>query len=279
MMSKNIQLDTASALGAAVAAVEAASTALMSRFNGGLSGLEKWEKSPGALVTEADIESDRAIAEALNSHGAVGEILSEESVGQLGSGGGGETHTWLIDPLCGTVPFSTGMNHWGINIALRHDGNLAVAAMSTPVSGETLSSVAGEGVWLNCQLMAKSVPTFSLAESVIGLEIDGAADWRRLLSTGGLKWLEQVGQSNSFSSAAYPLVQVCLGRMAGVVFYNIEAMHLAAGSLIAQELGVVVTDGCGQPIDWMSDEPLSIVAVGWPSVHRELVGALQSAGT
>ena len=26
---------------------------------------------------------------------------------------------WLIDPLCGTVPYSLGMDHWGINIALR----------------------------------------------------------------------------------------------------------------------------------------------------------------
>ncbi len=269
------EFEEASALVAAVAAVDAASSVLMTLFRDDAHDLDQWEKSPGALVTEADIASDREIAKTLKENGAIGTILSEESVGELGSGSDGEEErTWLIDPLCGTVPFSTGMSHWGINIALRCNGDMSVAAMSTPVSGETLSAVSSRGAWLNGTSLTGRSPEFNLSESAIGLEIDGAEVWAQLLSDQGLSWVKRVGQSNSFSSAAYPLMQVCRGRMAGVVFYNIEPMHLAAGSLIAQELGVIVTDGQGDAIDWSTDDELSIVAVGWPSVHSELVSAL-----
>ena len=58
----------------------------MTRFETGVRNLESWEKSPGALVTEADIESDRAIADALANSGCGGVIISEESNVDLGAG-------------------------------------------------------------------------------------------------------------------------------------------------------------------------------------------------
>ena len=54
-------------MAAAVAAANAASEILMSRFHADVRNLTSWEKSPGALVTEADIESDQAIAENIKS--------------------------------------------------------------------------------------------------------------------------------------------------------------------------------------------------------------------
>ena len=54
-------------MAAAVDASDAASEVLMSRFHAYVRNLASWEKSPGALVSEADIESDRAIARYLES--------------------------------------------------------------------------------------------------------------------------------------------------------------------------------------------------------------------
>ena len=66
-------------MAAAVAASDAASEVLMSRFHADVRNLASWEKSPGALVTETDIESDRAITETLKASGCGGVIISEES--------------------------------------------------------------------------------------------------------------------------------------------------------------------------------------------------------
>ena len=264
---------------AAVAAAGAASYVLMARFRDGVQNLSSWEKSPGALVTEADIESDQAIATALKNSGCGGTIISEESNVNLGRGGIDSSRKieWLVDPLCGTVPFSTGMNHWGVNIAMRADGELVIGALATPTAGTVLTSEVGSGVILNGENLCVAEPDRDLGEVVVGLEIDGQDVWRSLLGSGGLDWVTRVLQTNSFASAAYPLMLVATGRMSAVVFYRIEPMHVAAGALAAILLGGRATDGKGDTIDWSRDDELPMVVVGWPRAHDQLIEAINES--
>lgn len=266
--------DREMALKAAIAAADAAEKTLLKDFQRE-GGLEAWNKSPDALVTEADLRSDKAIAEAFKSAGAEGAVLSEESVTGDTSG----DLTWLVDPLCGTVPYRLGAVHWGTNIALRRGDRLEVAALSMPALGERLVASAGHGVTLNDKPFAGRDPGLPLDEAVIGLEVDGAAEWTRLLTPDAhgktaVSWLGSVSRNNTFSSAAYPIGLVCLGRMSGVVFYEIDLVHLAAGALVAQELGVIVSDEHGQPLDWTSGETCPVAVLSWPSVHDELIKAM-----
>ena len=266
-------------MSAAVAAANAASRKLMSRFESGVQELASWQKSPGALVTEADIESDQAIAKVLLDSGCGGVIISEESNVDLGSSQTDEVANveWLIDPLCGTVPFSTGMNHWGVNIAMRADGDLALSALSIPTSGMLLTAQVRGDVKLNGKTLQVEGPGRDLGEATVGLEIDGQDVWRSLLASGGLAWVARASQINSFASAAYPLMLVATGRMSAVVFYRIEPMHVAAGSLAATMLGAMATDGNGEPIDWARDDELPMVVVGWPRVHGRLIDEIKKS--
>jgi len=267
-------------LEAAIAAAGAASDVLMTRFASGVQNLSSWEKSPGALVTEADIESDRAIAKVLKESGCGGVIISEESNVDLG---GGEIEPdnkieWLVDPLCGTVPFSTGMNHWGVNIAMRVDGELVVGVIATPTGGTLLTSEVGSGVKVNGENLIIGESDRDLGEVVVGLEIDGQDVWRSLLRSGELDWVTCVLQANSFASAAYPLMLVATGRMSAVVFYRIDPMHVAAGALATMLLGGRATDGNGDAIDWARNDELPMVVVGWPRVHDQLIEAISQSG-
>ena len=265
---------------AAVAAAGVASDVLMARFADGVQKLSSWEKSPGALVTEADIESDQAIAKALKESGCGGVIISEESTVDLGGDGidPDSKIEWLVDPLCGTVPFSTGMNHWGVNIAMRADGELVVGALATPTGGTLLTSEVGSGVKVNGERLSVAESDRDLGEVTVGLEIDGQHVWRSLLGSGGLDWVTRVLQTNSFASAAYPLMLVATGRMSAVVFYRIDPMHVAAGALAAMLLGGRATDGNGNAIDWSRDDELPMVVVGWPRVHGQLIKAIGQSG-
>ncbi len=267
-------------MAAAFAAAGAASDVLMARFASGVQNLSSWEKSPGAMVTEADIESDHAIAKALKESGCGGVIISEESNVDLGRGGIEPDCKveWLVDPLCGTVPFSTGMNHWGVNIAMRADGELVVGALATPTGGIVLTSEVASGVKVNGENLCVAEPDRDLGEVAVGLEIDGQDVWRSLLRSGRLNWVTRVLQANSFASAAYPLMLVATGRMAAVVFYRIEPMHVAAGALATMLLGGRATDGNGNPIDWSRDDELPMVVVGWPRVHHQLIEAIGQSG-
>ena len=261
-------------LAAAGAATLAADEVLMSRFRrpDNAEPLNARYKSPNSLVTDADLASDRAISEALKAAGVTGRILSEESETTLT---GDESLTWLVDPLCGTVPYSTGMDHWGVNVALRQDGNLLAASLRLPSLGVGLAASRGGGVINigvvhNGEPYASSSPSEILSESVVGLEIDGPGEWRRKLASG-LEWIPRVSRINTFASAAYPMALICLGRLPAAVFYVIEPVHLAAGAMIASELGVLVTDHAGGAIDWSKDDELAVVVVGWPVIHRQLI--------
>ena len=237
--------------------------------------LNAYYKSPNALVTDADLASDRAISEALENAGVPGRILSEESETVLTDD---ESLTWLVDPLCGTVPYSTGMDHWGVNVALRQDGDLLAASLRLPSLGVGLSASRGGGVLSEGEIhkgepFTSGSPRERLSESTVGLEIDGPDEWRRLLASG-LEWIPKVSQINTFASSAYPMALLCLGRLPAAVFYGIEPVHLAAGAMIASELGVLVTDGAGDPIDWSKDDELAVVVVGWPGIHQQLIKAM-----
>ena len=259
-------------LSAADSAAESASEVLLARFRADeSSALDTFYKSPNALVTDADLSSDRAITEALQAAGAPGRILSEESETTLSED---DSLTWLVDPLCGTVPFSTGMDHWGVNIALRRGGELIAASLPLPSLGERLSATIGGGVIRNGKPFTSSSPRSKLSESTVGLEVDGPEEWRQRLA-GVLVWIPSVSQINTFASAAYPIALVCLGRLPAAVFYGIEPMHFAAGAMIASELGILVTDDKGEPIDWSKDDELPVVVIGWPEIHARLLAEMK----
>ncbi len=261
-------------LDAANSAAAAASKVLLARFRPDNSNpLDSFYKSPNALVTDADLASDRAISEALKTAGVPGRILSEESETVLS--GDNDSLTWLVDPLCGTVPFSTGMDHWGVNIALRSAGELLVASLPLPSLSEQLSATRGNGVTRNGEPLVSMSPRENLAESTIGLEIDGPDEWRRKLASG-LEWIPAVSQINTFASTAYPMAMICMGRLPAAVFYGIEPVHFAAGTMIASELGVLVTDDSGVDINWSEDGELPVVVIGWPVIHEQLIAAMNA---
>jgi len=265
------ELDLQLILGAADSAAESASEVLLARFRPDANdALDTFYKTPNALVTDADLASDQAITEALQAAGAPGRILSEESETKLSDD---ESLTWLVDPLCGTVPFSTGMDHWGVNIALRQSSDLVAASLPLPSLGERLAATKGGGVFRNGKPFTATSPRSKLSESTVGLEVDGPEEWRSRLDSG-LEWIPSVSQINTFASAAYPIALVCLGRLPAAVFYGIEPMHFAAGAMIASELGILVTDNRGVDIDWSKDDELPVVVIGWPEIHAQLMDVM-----
>tara|TARA_B100000427_G_scaffold280751_1_gene251564 strand:- start:58 stop:861 length:804 start_codon:yes stop_codon:yes gene_type:complete len=234
------------------------------------SDLKRFYKSVNALVTDADLASDKKITENLNDSRLKANIYSEESQKIIDKN---SSLFWLIDPLCGTVPYSLGMDHWGINIALRDKKELMLSCLSSPSIGEYFSVIHGQQVTRNGKSYTSTPPTKKLSESTIVLEVDGGAEWKKNM-TQISKWITNVSQINAFSSIAYPMTQMALGRIPGGVFYGIDTVHFAAGAMIVESLGLFVTDKQGKKIDWSKKEPLDCVVVGWPNIHEELINLM-----
>jgi myo-inositol-1(or 4)-monophosphatase len=165
---------------AATSAISEAGAALMDLFQSP-TGLETWFKEPGELLTASDLRLDQAIRDALTAGWPV-PIVPEE-----GERPDAEM-VWLVDPLCGTFPFSRGMDHWGVNIALRVGSQLTVGALSAPSVGETFVADAS-GVTRNGE-------PFTLAESTVLLEgSQGPASYPRYSRLRG--WRRRVTSTRS----------------------------------------------------------------------------------
>jgi len=256
------------ALLAAVTACGTAAEVLLARFrDAGDTTLERSFKADGGLVTDADMASDAAIAESLNTFDVADRIESEEST----SGAEDSELRWVVDPLCGTAPYAAGLGHWGVNVALMDRCLPLLGAITIPTMRETLTSVSGRGASRNGEAWSAKPPSGRLSEQLVDLEIAGSERMTRLMNEGSLNWVRGVDHTTTYASMAYPLSQLCLGRLAGVVAYGVGTVHLAAGLAIAGELGVEITDDDGAALDWNTEDPWPVMIAAWPDAHAGLL--------
>ena len=104
-------------------------------------------KTDGSPVTEADLASDRIIAEGLNRLAPGIPALSEERV-TPGSGGNPKDCPrafFLIDPLDGTKEFVAGRDEFTVNLALVVDGTPLLGIIGAPALGLIWRGLVGQG--------------------------------------------------------------------------------------------------------------------------------------
>ena len=104
-------------------------------------------KEDHTLVTEADKAADKMIQKMIQDEYPEDQILSEEGSTIYPN----NEHTWVIDPLDGTVNFSRGLGCWGVSIAHLENGMPQTAALYFPVTDELFTAVKGRGALLNGQ--------------------------------------------------------------------------------------------------------------------------------
>src|SRR5215831_19594166 len=95
--------------------------------------LTRLDKGSGDFATNADIEAEKAMLALLRRERPDDRILGEESGS---SGTANSPRTWLIDPLCGTLNYAVKMRVAAVNVALRVEGQLRVAAVADPFNEE-----------------------------------------------------------------------------------------------------------------------------------------------
>jgi myo-inositol-1(or 4)-monophosphatase len=102
-------------------------------------------KSDRTLVTEADHAADQLLNKLIQDRFPDDGILSEEANTVLP----GTAHSWIVDPLDGTINFSLGLLYWGISIAHLEDGFPQSACLFFPATDELFTAENGKGAYLN----------------------------------------------------------------------------------------------------------------------------------
>lgn len=189
------------------------------------------------LVTEVDVEVERAARTLLAARFPDHDILAEE----LGGGRPGASHRWVFDPLDGTTNFAHGLPIFCSSLALEIDGEAAVGAVFDPNRQELFTAERGVGAWLNgTPIRVTGTAALIDALLVTGFPYD-VHD--RLDEVIGL-FKAYVGKARAIrrlGSAAIDLCWVAAGRMDGFWEENLQPWDTRAGALLVQEAGGRVT--------------------------------------
>ena len=217
-------------LATAIEAVTLAGTIQRARFG---SVLQIDKKGAIDLVTEVDLEVERACRALLGARFPDHDILAEE----LGGGDGGRSHRWVFDPLDGTTNFAHGVPIFCASLALEIDGDAVVGAVFDPNRQELFTAERGVGAWLNgAPVRVSKATTLIDALLVTGFPYDVHSTLDEVIGLFSA-FVAQARAIRRLGSAAIDLCWVAAGRMDGFWEQRLQPWDTRAGALLVQEAG------------------------------------------
>ena len=201
------------------------------------STLEVKKKGAIDLVTEVDLEVERAARALLGARFPDHDILAEE----LGGGQAGASHRWVFDPLDGTTNFAHGVPIFCSSLALEIDGEAVVGAVFDPNRQELFTAERGVGAWLNgVPMRTSSAATLIDALLVTGFPYDVHTTLDEVVGLFAA-FVAESRAIRRLGSAAIDLCWVAAGRMDGFWEERLQPWDTRAGALLVQEAGGRVT--------------------------------------
>lgn len=225
-------------------------------------------KGKNDFVTEVDTQAEFTIINTIKNSYPDHAFLCEES-----GASGDSDFLWIIDPLDGTTNFLHGFPHFAVSIALQHKGRLDQAVIYDPLKQELFTASKGKGAQLNNKKIRVSGHK----------TIDGA-----LLGTGfPFGDTQKIDEFiNSFRSlypkiagirragaASLDLAYVACGRLDGFWEFGLKPWDIAAGALIVQEAGGLVSDMRGDNQFLETGD----VVTGNPKIFKDILKHLRNA--
>ncbi len=203
------------------------------------------------MVTQADLDGERAIVEVIRrtfpDHAVLGEELH---------GGGDETaktlaseHLWVIDPIDGTSNFVHGIPHFGVSVAYYNKGVAACGVVGNPVTNDWFTAVSGQGAFHNGR-RATVAPCRRIDEVLVGF---GYYYDRGAMMEATLDAAREILRRNShglrrMGAATLDLAYVGIGSFGAFFEYQLSPWDFAAGRLFVEEAGGKVTTCHGDPL-------------------------------
>ncbi|MGH6889183.1 MAG: inositol monophosphatase family protein [Rhizomicrobium sp.] len=233
------------------------------RYYGG--EYRRWSKNRGEPVTEADLEIDRFLRDALESARPHYGWLSEET-GRNAARAGAE-RTFVVDPIDGTTAFLKQRPQFSISVGLAERDRAIAGVVYNPVTEEFFSAALDGGARLN------GLP----------IRVSGCAtlDGCRVLGQKDLLVCDPwpAMQVEHRSSIAYRMALVAAGVFdAAIVLSPKHDWDMAAGAAILREACGLATSREGEPLQFGHPSAIqrSLVCAG-PELHALLLERLRHA--
>jgi myo-inositol-1(or 4)-monophosphatase len=220
-------------------------------------------KGFGDYVTAMDHASEAMIINTIKKAYPDHRIYAEES----GLDCADSDFLWLIDPLDGTANYVHGIPFYSVSIAVQHRGILLAGVVNHVEQEELFWASRGGGAFMNGNPIRTS-RRCTLSESILGTGFP----WRsKPYIDAYVKTFQHMFSSAAgmrrMGSAAIDLSYVACGRLDGFWEMHLRPYDIAAGILMTEEAGGLVTDFSGFSHALTSG---NIVAAN-SHVHSELI--------
>ncbi len=219
------------------------------------------------LVTEYDNRAEECIITYLKEKCPESEFLAEES-----GYSSPESHEllWIIDPLDGTVNFAHQLPIFAVSIAAYFKGELFCGVIYQPITQELFIAEKGLGSYLNGKRLKLSATSFPRSLITTGFPYN--------INENPLHCIDQLAHMltlgvpiRRLGSAALDLAYVAAGRFDSYWEVSVMPWDVAAGILLVQEAGGIVTNFKGEAHELFSED--SILASN-SSIHQEVLDHL-----
>jgi myo-inositol-1(or 4)-monophosphatase len=234
-------------------------------------------KNSNELVTQADARCQQIIVDRIKEnypdHGFIAEEGKDGKIFKQ-SPRGDQRFWWAIDPIDGTNNFARRMLLFTVSIAVLYEGEPVVGVIFDPATDSMFTAVKGREAQLNNRRIVTGDGMMDKFSSV-GLDShydDGVASWT-------CEIMKQTRFRN-FGTTALQLAYVANGGLVGTVVTDPKLWDIAAGTLIAEVAGAVITDWQGNkiyPLDLESYETgkFPIIAAN-KKVHPKILELINS---
>ena len=190
------------------------------------------------LVTQADKLAEEKIIEVISSAYPEHSFLAEES----GSATKDSEYLWVIDPIDGTVNYAHRFPQFCCSIGLYFKGEPLLGVVLDPCRNELFTVEKGHGAFLN----GKKISVSKIDALTKALLATGFPALKGDLLQRNLEYFKLfLGKCQAIrrpGSAALDLCYVACGRIDGFWELGLSPWDTAAGALMVQEAGGVVTN-------------------------------------
>ena len=219
------------------------------------------------MVTAVDLACEEAIRRILEKATPHIPVYAEEG------GGAAEASTrWVVDPLDGTTNFIHGFPSYGVSIALQEEGQTTLGVIADPVRKRLFSAEKGKGATCDGEPLRVSECT-DLIEALVGTGFPydrhtRADEYLRVVSVV----MKRVQGIRRAGAACMDLVMLASGQLDAFWEFHLAPWDVAAGVLMVQEAGGVVTSHDGTPLDPVKPSPLATNG----QLHQRMMDVLAS---
>ena len=209
-------------------------------------GVAMRSKATANLVSDCDLEAERAVVAVIRRTFPGHEVLGEE----LHAGDPSADDLWVIDPLDGTANFAHRVPQFAVSVAYYPQGRGPLRRRVPPDSRRLARRRPRRGRLRERPARPTRTRGKTLAEGLVGVGFyyDRAAAMEATLAAiGDLKRDRHVHGVRRFGAASLDLCMVGLGQLIAFFEFELSPWDFAAGRLFVEEAGGKVTTCQGRP--------------------------------